>query len=637
MKEEKGQNRRLDKGRKQWVSLAAGVLVCILNTSEGRPQQILPDGFAGAAGAGLNGTSGGSGGMIVTVSTTSEFLSALRRQMRCIIRVQGLITLSDMEDVRSDKTIVGVDTLGVISGGGLNLSGVANVILQNLLFRDSIDDAVNIEDGTHHVWIDHCDFMRAFDGLLDIKKGSDYVTVSWNRFSEHQKTCLVGHDDANAAQDTGHLRVTYHHNWFKGTTERHPRVRFSALSHVYNNYYFNNTYGIASTMDAEVLVESNFFSGVSHPTRVGYGDSGPGDLAVRDNIFSNCANPPDMRGEVQEPPYAYVPDSASQVPGKVMAGAGRAGFTECATGPWMVYDASVLPEEHVPAFTAVGNSGPADTLCVIMGDPDHEGNAWFRCASPDAGASMMWSFPWSIAPESGATAAFRVKPSDPAVFHETLELFFRDGTLNEKCVLSPGGAVHLESADVSYTLGTDPNGWHTFRITFKGGESNVYVDEGWAPVLTGMTSVPDTASDIAFGDGKSDRTCGFDLDWLLFNASGAFSPAESPIPEGLVVDRSGSGISGGTCSVTDRIILKQNYPNPFNPQTAIEFMLPRSCHGTAGIYSVQGRLISILFEGTFTAGIHRFILNAGEWTPGIYFCVLRAGGTVETRKMVLLK
>jgi pectate lyase len=32
------------------------------------------------------------------------------------------------------------------------------------------------------------------------------------------------------------LRVTYYANWFDGTTQRHPRVRFGNPVHVVNNY-----------------------------------------------------------------------------------------------------------------------------------------------------------------------------------------------------------------------------------------------------------------------------------------------------------------------------------------------------------------------------------------------------------------
>jgi len=94
------------------------------------------------------------------------------------------------------------------------------------------------------------------------------VTVSWCRFHDHHKTCLVGHSDKPSvlAEDQGKLRVTFHHNFFDGSQTRHPRVRIAETVHVFNNYYRANEYGVASTDDAGVLVEGNYFEQVKVPT-----------------------------------------------------------------------------------------------------------------------------------------------------------------------------------------------------------------------------------------------------------------------------------------------------------------------------------------------------------------------------------
>src|SRR6478609_2800860 len=64
---------------------------------------------------------------------------------------------------------------------------------------------------------------------------SDFVTVSWNQFTSHDKTMLIGNSDS-ATEDREHLRVTLHHNLFDGVGQRAPRVRFGKV-HVYNNVY----------------------------------------------------------------------------------------------------------------------------------------------------------------------------------------------------------------------------------------------------------------------------------------------------------------------------------------------------------------------------------------------------------------
>jgi pectate lyase len=195
-----------------------------------------PEGFASVSALGLNGTTGGTGGNIVTVTNVADFVNYAWDTEPLIIQVADTIELTSMVGINSNKTIIGVGDQGVINGGGFHISNKSNIIIRNLLFRNSLDDAINIQESSHHIWIDHCDLTNAYDGLIDIKRGSDYITVSWNKFYNHQKTCLLGHSDNNGAQDSTHLLVTYHHNWFNGTNSRHPRVRFSGLTHVYNNF-----------------------------------------------------------------------------------------------------------------------------------------------------------------------------------------------------------------------------------------------------------------------------------------------------------------------------------------------------------------------------------------------------------------
>jgi pectate lyase len=285
-----------------------------------------PIGYASVNALGQNGTTGGAGGTVVTVRTASEFLDYIFRTGHYVIQVDGLLTLpSAMHKVASDKTIIGLGSNSGISGGGLNMTnGVKNIIIRNMKFINASDDSITLQESVHHVWIDHCELSNGYDGLLDIKRGSDFVTVSWNRFHSHDKTMLLGHDDGNSAQDLGHLRVTYHHNWFDGSVQRNPRVRFAEPVHVFNNYYIGNTgYGVASTMNAGVLVEGNYFENVQNPTVIQTGDSDTGRLVQRNNVFVN-SGAPQTAGSVSEPStyYSYTLDNPANVKSIVMAGAG---------------------------------------------------------------------------------------------------------------------------------------------------------------------------------------------------------------------------------------------------------------------------------------------------------------------------
>ncbi|WP_084779972.1 pectate lyase family protein [Planobispora rosea] len=300
-----------------------------------------PVGFATVNALGQNGTTGGAGGPVVTVTTTAQFLDYIARPGPYVIQVSGRITLptgrtDGMHDVTSDKTIVGLGSGAALTGGGLNIGlpvdddvtsppagAVHNVIIRNIAFSGATDDMINVQMFSHHIWIDHNDFSNGDDGAVDIKRGSDFVTVSWNRFHDHDKTLLLSHDEDAGPQDIGRLRVTYHHNYFDASDQRHPRVRFAAVVHVYNNYYRDNSYGVASTYDAGVLVENNYFYSVNNPGRVDFsGDLGR--LVERGNILVACNHPIETRGVVTEPRtyYPYTADPAADVPAIVAAGAG---------------------------------------------------------------------------------------------------------------------------------------------------------------------------------------------------------------------------------------------------------------------------------------------------------------------------
>jgi pectate lyase len=294
-------------------------------------------GFASVNAEGQNGTTGGAGGPTVAVDTANELLAAIGTAGPLTICVSGMITLpAGMYDVTSDKSIIGVGATAGITGGGFNIGlpvsdvtttpadAVHNVIIQNLSFRGATDDSINVQMFSHHIWIDHNDLAQGYDGLLDVKRGSSYVTISWNHYHNHTKNMLLGHDDNNGAQDIGRLKVTYHHNWLDRTPQRNPRVRFGEPVHIYNNYFVYNTdTGVACQANAGCLVEGNYFEDVEEPVTNSY--AGPGGRCVaRNNVFVGESGQPDCSGTVQEASqyYSYTLDDPNSVKAAVMAGAG---------------------------------------------------------------------------------------------------------------------------------------------------------------------------------------------------------------------------------------------------------------------------------------------------------------------------
>jgi pectate lyase len=295
-----------------------------------------PVGFAAVNALGQDGTTGGAGGPEVTVSTAADLIAAIKATGPRVVRVQGMITLpAGMYDVSSDKTVIGVGAASGITGGGLNIGlpvsetttppadAVHNVIIRNLVFRNATDDSINVQMFSHHVWIDHNDLSRGYDGLIDIKRGSSYLTVSWNHVHDHAKNMLLGHSDSNGAQDTGRLKVSYHHNFYDRTSQRNPRTRFGNPVHIFNNYFLNNSdTGPACQAQSGCWVEGNYFDNVEEPMTTSY--SGPkGAIVERDNVYVNSGKPV-VGGTVADPRAydQYSLDPPADVKALVTQGAG---------------------------------------------------------------------------------------------------------------------------------------------------------------------------------------------------------------------------------------------------------------------------------------------------------------------------
>jgi len=277
--------------------------------------------------------------------------------------------------VGSNTTLVGLGR-AVLSGLNLHVDKADNVIIRNLTFVDAADcfplwdptdgttgnwnsayDNVSVT-GSTHVWVDHNTFTdgdnpdsaqpryfdrpyQVHDGELDITNASNFLTVSWNRFTNHDKTMLIGSTN-NPANDRGKLNVTLHHNHFLGTLQRLPRVRFGQV-HVYDNFYEipeDISYALGVGVESAIVAESNVFAlaATVDPSELLF-DWGGTTLTARDNLLRtgrhtspvdlvavyNAAHDPDLGTDAGWTPTLHMMITpARQVPALVsrQAGAG---------------------------------------------------------------------------------------------------------------------------------------------------------------------------------------------------------------------------------------------------------------------------------------------------------------------------
>jgi hypothetical protein len=94
---------------------------------------------------------------------------------------------------------------------------------------------------------------------------------------------------------------------------------------------------------------------------------------------------------------------------------------------------------------------------------------------------------------------------------------------------------------------------------------------------------------------------------------------------------------GDSPGVPADLVLAQNFPNPFNPSTIIRYGLPARIEVTLKVYNLIGQEVASLVNDNQAAGFHEVRFNAAGLASGLYFYRLRAGSTVRSGKMLLLK
>jgi pectate lyase len=299
-----------------------------------------PVGWAALPGGGFNApTSGGCNATPVTATNLSQLTSALAGFSNKVVRLQGNVT--GTINVSANTTLEGMP--GATITGSVVMDGAINVIIRNLRIvgnncadADPCEDgadAVAINGGAHHVWVDHCDISNGSDGNLDVVDAGDFVTVSWTKFSysgtsrDHRFSNLIGDGDGESA-DAGKLGVTFHHCWWADRIEeRMPRVRYGRV-HLYNNLWTasGNDQTVQVGYNANVRLENNVFIGVTNP--INSTDYNPGSAAVTSsgNDYQSTSGSTANRGTAWTPSsvsgYTYTLDATNTVEAAVRDGAG---------------------------------------------------------------------------------------------------------------------------------------------------------------------------------------------------------------------------------------------------------------------------------------------------------------------------
>ena len=84
--------------------------------------------------------------------------------------------------------------------------------------------------------------------------------------------------------------------------------------------------------------------------------------------------------------------------------------------------------------------------------------------------------------------------------------------------------------------------------------------------------------------------------------------------------------------------LYQNYPNPFNPTTTISFDIKQSSDVMFLVYDLKGNMVHEYDFGYLNPGLYNYILNAQNFTSGIYIYTINTSyGFTDHKQMIVIK
>jgi len=268
------------------------------------------------------GTTGGKGGKTVTVQTYADLKTYAESADPYIVLVKGTIsngTSGGQIRVKANKSVIGVGSTAFLNGVGIDISSQNNVIIQNLKMTlvgtttpSSVNggDLISISGTSKNIWVDHCEVYSEdpsvqtdkdkYDGLIDIKGQTGFITLSWNYLHDHHKGGLVGAADDDLNDDR---KVTMHHNYYNKVLLRVPMYRGST-GHFFNNYIVGAKDATEIRAGTCVRVEKNYYESLNYSIYTP--SDSPGKTERIDNIEVKRASRAYPANCTASIPYAYA-------------------------------------------------------------------------------------------------------------------------------------------------------------------------------------------------------------------------------------------------------------------------------------------------------------------------------------------
>ena len=329
-------------------------------------------------------------GITAYVDTTSGHISTQGAENTIASTYGEIIKLG------SNKTLIGEDDKGFLNRIGISIQCKENIIIRNLrislqdvpvdksgenkivAFRDGAEvlvgdpDCISMQADdeslpasqriTQHIWIDHCELYNfpketehkdRYDGLIDAKNDTRYVTISWCYFHDHSKACLSGKGNSDNFDRT----CTWHHNYFENIKgSRLPLLRYGR-HHYFNNYMKGCEDGLNVRIQSNAYVENCYFEDTKRPIFGKLSENGRATLV--DNIFKNCS---------KLPPECTNIDGAKQ---ETLKESEQFEATDFVPSDYYSYEAVLHSAEEipniVPLYAGVGKLGSSAVAIATPG------------------------------------------------------------------------------------------------------------------------------------------------------------------------------------------------------------------------------------------------------------------------------
>ncbi|CAN9441202.1 unnamed protein product [Alternaria alternata] len=181
--------------------------------------------------------------------------------------------------VKSNKSLIGQGSKGVIKGKGIRMTGnVKNIIVQNVRFTEINPqyvwggDAITV-DGADMIWIDHVTTdLIARQHIVLGNGASGRVSITNNEINgatAWSATC-DGHHYWGMYFTGSSDMVTLKGNYIHHTSGRSPKVAGNTLLHAVNNYFYaNSQHAFEADSGAKIIAEGNVFQNVKEPAQSG--------------------------------------------------------------------------------------------------------------------------------------------------------------------------------------------------------------------------------------------------------------------------------------------------------------------------------------------------------------------------------